>query len=48
LPADFESRREAALGLQLVSDLTGQLQGRLVIGPDRTASFEVQFSPALP
>ena len=48
LPADVESRREAALGLQLVCDLTGQLQGRLVIGPDRTASFEVQFTPALP
>jgi two-component sensor histidine kinase len=33
LPLDFEARRNHSLGLQLVSDLIGQLGGTLMIGP---------------
>jgi two-component sensor histidine kinase len=45
LPEDFEARREAALGLQLVDDLAGQLSGALTIGPGRAAVFVVSFTP---
>ena len=45
LPADFEARREAALGLLLVADLTEQLHGRLAIGPGRAPVFAVTFTP---
>jgi PAS domain S-box-containing protein len=45
LPADFAARRGQSLGLQLVSDLTRQLQGRLEIGPGPAAVFEVTFTP---
>ena len=44
LPADFESRRSNSLGLQLVSDLAGQLGAQLEIGPPPTASFAVAFT----
>ncbi|HEX7604361.1 MAG TPA: PAS domain S-box protein, partial [Polyangiaceae bacterium] len=44
LPADFEVRRGNSLGLQLVSDLAGQLGGELEIGPPPIASFAVTFA----
>lgn len=43
LPADFEARRRNSLGMQLVSDLAGQLGGALNIGPGPTAEFTVSF-----
>lgn len=43
LPADFEIRRGESLGLQLVSDLVKQLDGKLEIGPDAQAIFTVVF-----
>ena len=52
LPADWETRVERSLGVQLVTDLARQLGGRLAIGPD--ARFEITFPaefqtrPALP
>ena len=45
LPADFDLRQLRSLGLQLVSDLVGQLQGRLEIGRGPGAVFEVVFTP---
>lgn len=42
LPADFTELSRNSLGLQLVSDLAGQLGARLEIGP--TASFNVTFA----
>jgi PAS domain S-box-containing protein len=46
LPADFDLSRANTLGLQLVSDLTRQLQGVMAVGPG--ASFEIAFTPKLP
>lgn len=46
LPADFETRRVASLGLQLVSDLTRQLDGTLEIGPGPGAAVTVTFAIA--
>ncbi len=46
LPADFAARHGQSLGLQLVSDLAGQLGGRLEIGPGPAAVFTVWFTPA--
>ena len=43
LPADFEQRREQSLGLQLVSDLTRQIGGELVIERGPGAAFSVTF-----
>ena len=43
LPADFEARRVQSLGLQLVSDLAGQIGGALVIEPGPGAAFSVTF-----
>ena len=51
LPAEFEAVRGQSLGLQLVSDLAGQLGGRLEIGAGPAAQFGVTFTvevPALP
>jgi two-component sensor histidine kinase len=45
LPADFESKRGKSLGLQLVSDMAGQIDGRLEIGPGPGAVFDVTFTP---
>ena len=45
LPADFKLGQLQSLGLQLVSDLVGQIQGRLVIGHGPGAVFEVVFAP---
>jgi two-component sensor histidine kinase len=45
LPADFDTKRAASLGLQLVSDLTRQLRGTLHVGPGPGASFRVTFTP---
>ena len=45
LPADFDQRQLPSLGLQLVSDLVGQLQGRLEIRRGPGAVFEVVFTP---
>ena len=43
LPADFASRRESSLGLQLVADLAEQLGGQLDVGPGPAAEFSVSF-----
>jgi two-component sensor histidine kinase len=43
LPADFEARRSDSLGLQLISDLAGQLGGTLEIGPGPAAVFTITF-----
>ena len=43
LPADFEERRGHSLGLQLVSDLAGQIGGELTIEPGPGATFSVIF-----
>jgi PAS domain S-box-containing protein len=43
LPADFEERRGQSLGLQLVSDLAGQIDGVLVIEAGPGAAFSVTF-----
>ena len=48
LPGDFEARRGASLGLQLVDDLARQLGGRLEIGPGPGAGFTVAFIAARP
>jgi PAS domain S-box-containing protein len=45
LPSDFEAKRGHSLGLQLVSDLTTQIQGELQIGPIPRAVFLVTFTP---
>ena len=45
LPADFKLGQLQSLGLQLVSDLVGQIQGRLEIGHGPGAVFEVVFTP---
>ncbi|MBK9442400.1 MAG: PAS domain S-box protein [Comamonadaceae bacterium] len=44
LPDDFESKRQASLGLQLASGLANQLGGELCVGPG--ARFSVSFSIA--
>ena len=44
LPADFEERRGQSLGLQLVSDLAGQIGGELTIAPGPGAAFSVDFA----
>ena len=45
LPEDFEQKRSHSLGLQLVSDLAGQLGGKLEITSNPGASFAVTFKP---
>jgi PAS domain S-box-containing protein len=45
LPADFDLAKTDSLGLRLVSDLTRQLQGRLIIGPGPGATFILIFNP---
>jgi PAS domain S-box-containing protein len=47
LPVDFDTRRAESLGLQLVADLTDQLQGTLATGPGRAATFVIGFAPVL-
>ncbi|MEO8501475.1 MAG: PAS domain S-box protein [Vicinamibacteria bacterium] len=44
LPADFETRCEKSLGMQLVADLTRQLHGLLEVGRGPGARFTVIFS----
>jgi two-component sensor histidine kinase len=44
LPADFDVQQAASLGLQLVSDMAEQLDGRLEIGPGPGAAFVVSFT----
>ena len=46
LPKDFEVKTARTLGLQLVSDLTTQLQGQLQVGRGRGTLFKVNFTPA--
>jgi PAS domain S-box-containing protein len=43
LPADFEQRRGQSLGLQLATDLAGQIGGVLIIEPGPGATFSVTF-----
>ncbi len=45
LPAGFDLKSLKSLGLELVSTLTRQLQGRLEIGPGPGAEFKVVFTP---
>jgi two-component sensor histidine kinase len=45
LPADFETKRGKSLGLQLVSNLAIQIDGRLEVGPGPGAVFGVTFTP---
>ncbi len=45
LPEDFQARCDAALGLQLVGELVGQLMGTMAVGPGRAAVFAVSFTP---
>jgi two-component sensor histidine kinase/DNA-binding response OmpR family regulator len=45
VPEDFEARRASSLGLQLVTDLSRQLGGRLDIGTGPGSSFDLTFSP---
>ena len=45
LPATLDLQQLRSLGLQLVSDLVGQIQGRLEIGRGPGAVFEVVFTP---
>jgi len=47
LPADFESKRHHSLGLQLVGDLTRQVEGKLDVGPGPGTSFTITFTPRL-
>jgi two-component sensor histidine kinase len=44
LAHDFDARRATSLGLQLVSDLAQQLNGKLAVGPGPGAAFTVVFS----
>lgn len=44
LPADWSTRGQHSLGLQLVADLVQQLQGRLLVEPGPGAGFSVFFS----
>jgi PAS domain S-box-containing protein len=44
LPVDFQSRKEASLGMQLVSDLTMQIGATMTIGPGHLAAFCLEFS----
>ena len=48
LPGDFEMRNSRTLGLQLVSDLAVQLQGKLEVGRRSGTSFQLHFTPAAP
>ena len=43
LPADFALRQTESLGLQLATDLAGQLGGSLQVGPPPSAVFTVVF-----
>jgi PAS domain S-box-containing protein len=43
LPVDFESRKEASLGMQLVSDLALQIGATTTIGPGHLAAFSLEF-----
>ncbi len=43
LPADFATRRQGSLGVQLVEDLARQLEGTLEVGRAAGASFTVTF-----
>jgi two-component sensor histidine kinase len=45
LPADLDLKNAQTLGLQLVTDLTKQLQGTLELGPGPGASFSIVFTP---
>lgn len=46
LPADFQAKCDHTLGLQLVSDLTRQLDGTLEIGPGPGTAFTITFTIA--
>ena len=48
LPADFDARRSTTLGLQLASDLAGQIGGQLRIGKGPEALFTVDFQAHRP
>jgi len=45
LPPDFATKRGESLGLQLVGDLSEQLNATLVIGPEPAAIFALTFTP---
>jgi PAS domain S-box-containing protein len=45
IPEDFEAKSLKSLGLQLVTDLTRQIGGRLEVGPAPRAMFVIVFRP---
>lgn len=48
LSADFDSRRQKSLGLQLVNDLASQMGGALYLGAGPVAVFTVDFTVEIP
>lgn len=48
LPADFKLQHSRSLGLQLVADLTRQLDGVMTVGPLPLAAFELRFKLQTP
>jgi two-component sensor histidine kinase len=44
LPVDFQSRKDASLGMQLVSDLALQIGATITIGPGHLAAFCLEFT----
>jgi two-component sensor histidine kinase len=44
LPVDFQSRKAASLGMQLVSDLALQIGATTTIGPGHLAAFSLEFN----
>ncbi len=44
LPVDFQSRKDASLGMQLVSDLALQIGATITVGPDHLAAFCLEFT----
>jgi two-component sensor histidine kinase len=45
LPSNFDPTKLQTLGIQLVSDLAGQLGGRLSVAGSPGAAFTVKFTP---
>ncbi|MBW7895515.1 MAG: PAS domain S-box protein [Opitutaceae bacterium] len=48
LPADFELQTSGTLGMQLVADLSRQLQGEFELGRGPGARFALRFTPRAP
>ncbi len=48
LPGDMEIGQSKSMGLQLVETLTGQLDGRVQLGPPPGADFRISFHATIP